>query len=377
MTTELYHHGIKGQQWGKKNGPPYPLGAEDHSARENKARWSNSLSSGRSAIKKQVNKKSMAAAKKFSEIYYDQKIKSGSGVMGIGRKHVDTFLESNTAFYRIQSADNFENFAFYATYKQHDINEYAGLFGKNLTSRANAAAKQAEKQAKKSGTEEDAENARQLRETANNMNVYQLKITNKERLKIPSDDNASRIVGNLLHDKDFYDDLKYSIEDSKAKMKRPSQQVLFNEALKSMNKDISKMTNADKSTIYKALNLSLTNHDAREVAMQDKFYGAMKKEGYSALLDLNDKSYSSYHAKSPVIVFDTDKVSLQSVTKMDPNKIEKLYKKHNTERILKDIPEQIVGNLAKYGATKVEKAASYTKQAMTDYLGGSEERSYE
>lgn len=23
---ELYHHGIKGQQWGKRNGPPYPLG---------------------------------------------------------------------------------------------------------------------------------------------------------------------------------------------------------------------------------------------------------------------------------------------------------------------------------------------------------------
>lgn len=22
---ELYHHGIKGQQWGKQNGPPYPL----------------------------------------------------------------------------------------------------------------------------------------------------------------------------------------------------------------------------------------------------------------------------------------------------------------------------------------------------------------
>lgn len=22
----LYHHGIKGQKWGKRNGPPYPLG---------------------------------------------------------------------------------------------------------------------------------------------------------------------------------------------------------------------------------------------------------------------------------------------------------------------------------------------------------------
>ena len=25
MTTELYHHGVKGQHWGKRNGPPYPL----------------------------------------------------------------------------------------------------------------------------------------------------------------------------------------------------------------------------------------------------------------------------------------------------------------------------------------------------------------
>lgn len=33
---ELYHHGIKGQKWGKKNGPPYPLDASDHSSSERK-----------------------------------------------------------------------------------------------------------------------------------------------------------------------------------------------------------------------------------------------------------------------------------------------------------------------------------------------------
>lgn len=29
--SELYHHGIKGQKWGVKNGPPYPLDQEVHS----------------------------------------------------------------------------------------------------------------------------------------------------------------------------------------------------------------------------------------------------------------------------------------------------------------------------------------------------------
>lgn len=43
INNELYHHGILGQRWGKRNGPPYPLKASDHSASEKKAGWRKSL----------------------------------------------------------------------------------------------------------------------------------------------------------------------------------------------------------------------------------------------------------------------------------------------------------------------------------------------
>lgn len=44
--SEIWHNGILGQKWGKRNGPPYPLRAGDHSASEKKAGWRKSLNKG-------------------------------------------------------------------------------------------------------------------------------------------------------------------------------------------------------------------------------------------------------------------------------------------------------------------------------------------
>ena len=348
---ELYHHGVKGQKWGVRryqyaDGTLTPAG---------KKRYNDSGS------------------------YYGKRVNSmfGTDVKHLvnsvrtqvtGKQYVDGYLKKGTEFARIQTSKEFEKFAFYATYKKHDTEEYMGLFGKNLMSRADAAARDAEKKANVSGSEEDLKTANELRDKANNTKVYQLKLEATKKLKIPSDENASDIVSNLLKESEFKDNLVESIRDSKEKMRRPTQQILFKQAQNALDKTPDKMTSSEKVAVYKAFNLSLTNHNAQEIAAQNRFYGELKKKGYNALLDYNDKEFSSYHAKRPMIVFDVDSVRLKSVAEANPKVVDRLYKRYNAERIGKEVIAETVGLVGKFSKKTLSECSSYLDKRVEDYL---------
>lgn len=349
---EIYHYGVKGQKWGVRryqyaDGSLTPQGKKRYYAMQDP---------------NVIRKVSSLSEMKVGELVNNAKTRM------TGKQYVDTYLSKGTTFSRIQTSKDFEKYAFYATYKNHDSNEYMGLFGKNLKDRARAEAKSAEKIAKKTKNETDMATAKELKNRSDNLKVYQLKISSTKKLKVPSDENASHITASLLKEKQFKDDVAASISDSKEKMRRPSQQLLFNQAQNAMKKDPSKLTSSEKIAIYKALNLSLTNHNPQEVAAQNRFYQELKKKGYNALLDYNDKEYSSYHAKRPMIVFDTDSVKLQAVTETNPKIVNQMYRKYNAERIMKEIPANTIDYITKLGSKSVSECYSYTNSKERKYL---------
>lgn len=268
----LAHHGILGQEWGKRNGPPYPLSGGSYTPSEKKA------------IYKDRQKKRNSI---YNKKHFDEVLKRGQTV--------------STLSYDKDRTKNAE--MFYAVHDKWDAHQYNALFNKPIPKEI----------------------------TDDNGNVIgtgqflKYKITNqaKQDIAIASEDSAAEIFKDLYKkDRDFYN---FVTDNSRMRELFVSDKYKFKgyresrEALEKIDSG-EKVTEQDVFTMYRMFNYVIpsdgngNNRSANDIAKQRaKFFKELSNKGYGALLDTNDAIYGAFKAKSPIIVFDQQSIILKDI----------------------------------------------------------------
>ena len=273
--NNLYHHGILGQKWGKKNGPPYPLKGGDYTQSERKA--------------------------------IRAKRKSGNSIYN--KKHFDEVLKADkttlsTLSYDKNRTKNTD--MFYATHNKLDKHQYNALFNKKIPQTLY------DEKGNAIGT------GMYLK--------YRIDNSLKSNIKVASEDSSAKIFMDLYKkDRDFYNFVtdenrmqKYFVRD-KYKFKGYREAA---DTLKKMKDKEYMPSSDDLQTVYRMFNYVIPydgEGNARKgkdvYTQRTKFFNACKKAGYGAVLDTNDSIYGGFKAKSPVIVFDMDQVVLKDISR--------------------------------------------------------------
>ena len=253
----LVHHGIKGQKWGKQNGPPYPLSGGQMTSKEKKNNRKLYLSKkNKSAYNKKYGQITIQKGQTLSTLSYD-KDRTKKGDM------------------------------FYAAYDKYDKHEYNALFNKKMPQPIYDS----------NGT------------NIGTGNFYKYRINNSvgQDIKVANEEQGIEAFAKLYSEsRDFYNfvndpnRMQSKFVDDKYKFKgyRESKNSLEN----IRNNEIANYEDIEKA--YRMFNYIIPNEDKDTVTQRARFFNQLKKSGYGAVLDTNDALYGGFKANSPVIVFD-------------------------------------------------------------------------
>ena len=324
-SNELSHHGIKGQKWGKrrfqnKDGSLTPAGKKRYDDSPGEPKKSKHRLKLEEKYKAKGMNQAQAEEAASKRIKMEKIIGVTAGVTVaavsayvIGKnisERTDKIIKSGTTLQRISrsQAEDLDR-PFYTAYKKGDTEKYKGLYGNQITRWGGEA--------------------------------HNMKLKADSDVKVVSRDKASKVFADLYkNDPEFKNAFQKSNDLMRENDPSPVRKKI---------KDIAagKMTDKQlKRQGYDAFNIGLVNHDENGNTAAKKFYDKLKSMGYDAVEDINDKKYSGYNAKNPVIVFNRkDKISLSEVKKM------------TNEQIVSNMKnvyyKQIGGTAAKAGAVFV------------------------
>ena len=366
-SNELYHHGIKGQKWGvrrfqKKDGSLTPAGRKryDDDGPSSKPKKDLKVPKNKSLhrLKLEEKYKTKGMSEKEAEQAAARRIRGEQFAVGAAavtvaaavayskykNHNVDKVIK-NAEFHRIMMTDNpdapVREGARYVAYKKNDKMRYRGLYGNELKTRRAADGVMnidMEEMAKKMGGKAptDFNSIRKYAEENQTYkkNIYDMTIKSKKDIKVASEKRARETFEKLYkNDPEFRKNLAERAKDNrlslimkKGMMKNDTVDKLIAEGKDMSDKQL-------KSKAYDVFNIMLVDGDARSRSNQKKFYDALKEQGINAVQDMNDKKYSGYGTKNPLILFDGEfdyskKVLSDSQIQKDLNKtLAQLYAK--------------------------------------------------
>lgn len=378
MVDELYHFGVKGMKWGvrryqNEDGSLTSLGkkrdkmlsdrkvAKKHSTTSNmvKAEYSRrEFEDAKTRLKLENQKKKSKRQQDLEKKYIDQGFaKDEAEIKAYNRAKTETILKvaggialaSAAAYVAYKHYDKvtdrvFEkgseigrltnngseptNRAFYGFVNKHDKDRYEGLYGKTLGA---------------------------------NGPVYRKAMRAAGDINVASPESARKVLKNMFDtDKQSFDVFKKHI-DAMASVVPPTtkQGKLWRKAKQEL--DSGKIGD----NTYKAFNTTLVLHTKEQQPINDKFYSAMKKAGYGAIRDVNDKENSGYFAKNPLIVFDTDKINVEGFTKLGNDHIDSMFAKEQGKIAAHTLANQYgpigAAFATSIGAMKLVKRSNETK----------------
>lgn len=231
-------------------------------------------------------------------------------------KRVDKLIPAGTELQRITSRD-ISNIGvrdgFYFSMNESDNRKYRGLYGKQVMDVKGQA--------------------------------FEAKLTTKQGMRVASEKSAISALQELAkEDPSYTRELAGYLDNMAGRMAGPKANQLMGRGA-----DAARSGKIDK-TVYEALNVALTDHSQGATQVHDKFYRKLTAKGYNAIMDVNDRKYSGYNAKSPMIAFNAkNMVDVKSARQLSSDEVARTAGKEMTKLGVRSLAKTTVPAATAYG----------------------------